>query len=153
MRKLFSQPVNFNDESRSIDGLKISSLQELLSQSQATPAFKDMLEDFIVKPQPGNRIDYPLGTPAIKIVRTIMKLLEEHPEIAFDSVYIDGRSGCSTFAGEISVQPQKRKFNFVWDCQWRAQESGLTNAWGMPDQVKAAQDFGYQCFQKFEEIV
>ncbi len=151
MFSLFSNPLSFHDETRTIDGLKIYALQELLDNSSATETFKDTLRDFFSRPQPNNRICYPSGTPALKIVRTIMKLLQEFPQIPFDSVHINARSGCATFKGEIAIEPQNRKFKFLWDCQWRAQESGLTNAWGMPDQVKAAQDFGYQCFQYFEE--
>ena len=152
MKNFFTNPVSFFDETRIIDGVKISSTEDLLAQSQASEAFKDTLRDFLIKPQPCNRIRYPLGTPAIKIVRTIMKLLENYPDLPFDAVAVAARSGCATFEGIISVEPQKRQFEFIWDCQWRAQQNNLTNAWGMPDQVKAAHDFGYQCYQKFEEI-
>ncbi|KAA3619961.1 MAG: hypothetical protein DWQ05_04340 [Calditrichaeota bacterium] len=145
-------PVEFWDETRTIDNIKISALQELLNASRATDAFKSALTNFLKTPTANANIRYQVGTPAVKIVRTIMKLLEEFPLLPIESVSIKANSGCSTFAGEIHVEPENKKFKFLWDCQWRALENDVKNNWGMPDQIKAAQDFGYQCFKLFEEV-
>ncbi|MCA9732445.1 MAG: hypothetical protein H6696_13070 [Deferribacteres bacterium] len=145
-------PIDFWDETRTIDNITIHSLHDLLGRSKATEAFKEAVREFVKKPEPNSHIQFGFGTPALKVFRSIMKLLETHPEIIIEAVVVGGHSGCANFIGTIEVQPDGRKFGFNWNCQWRARENDVKNAWGMPDQIKAAYDFGYQCFQSFEEM-
>lgn len=152
MRYFSHNPINFWDETRTIDTINIYSLQDLLNRSKATDEFKDAVRNFIDTPTPNSVIRYAVGMPGLKILRTIMKLLEMRPDLEIEAVAITARSGCADFVGTIEVQPGTRKFAFVWNCQWRARENEIQNAWGMPDQIKAANDFGYQCFQSFGEI-
>jgi len=64
-------------------------------------------------------------------------------------VEIEGRSGCSNFTGECRLEPGGVRITFDWDCAWKARVEGLT-AYGFPDQQRAAQQFGYDCFRVFE---
>jgi hypothetical protein len=45
------------------------------------------------------------------------------------------------------------KYDFAWDCSWRARQEGWFDFWGAPDQIRAAGEFGYQCFERFERVI
>jgi hypothetical protein len=47
---------------------------------------------------------------------------------------------------------QALKFDFVWDCQWRAVQQGWTDHFGLPDQIRAAREFGWRCFQHWQPV-
>ena len=81
-----------------------------------------------------------------------MKLLEDHPDLPLERVDVEGESGCSDFVGKVHASPGDLTFEFDWNCQWRAEECGWTDAFGDPDQIRAAQTFGYQCFRRLERV-
>ncbi len=121
---------------------------ELLDASKATDAFKTavrMLEQ--------NKMDGQITFtgPPVKALRVICKLLETYPDRVIDRVSIKGRSGCSNYTGQAVVSPGDDVIAFDWDCAWRAGECGWTDFWGNPDQMRAAREYGYQCFRRFEE--
>ncbi len=151
MRFFANQSIHYDDNPRTIDGVEIRSLEQLLEQSQAAPEFKEAVRRFR-DGERSERIVATAGSPPIKVLRLLMKLLEAVPELPMERVRIEARSGCATYEGIVEVQPQGRKFRFCWDCAWRARESGVINRWGFVDQAAAAQQFGYQCFRYFEEI-
>ncbi len=146
-----SQPIYLNDQTIEIDGITIYSLHELLQRSQASEAFKDAVRRFR-EGEKNERIRYSPGSPPVKVMRVLMKLLEERPDLPIESVTIEAVSGCSTYRGRIRVQPGEKTFEFIWDCAWRAEQNQVKNAWGFLDQATAAQQFGYQCFRYFKEI-
>jgi hypothetical protein len=41
---------------------------------------------------------------------------------------------------------------FYWDCKWKAQEQGWTDYFGFPDQMRAAREFGYDCFRSWNQL-
>ncbi|MGI8906053.1 MAG: hypothetical protein ACR2IE_06140 [Candidatus Sumerlaeaceae bacterium] len=126
----------------------INDLKTLLDQSSATENFKQAVQDL----QTGRNhpaIQYNRGVPPVKALRAISKLLEDASNEAIDSVVLQGRSGCSDFEGTIQVNGGAMEYAFVWDCAWRAEQEGLRDHWGSPDQIRAAREFGYQCFQQF----
>jgi hypothetical protein len=41
---------------------------------------------------------------------------------------------------------------FAWDCRWRAQQQGWVDAFGFPDQIRAADEFGWNCFQHWQPV-
>ena len=45
----------------------------------------------------------------------------------------------------------ERRWEFVWDCRWRAEREELLTPWGYPDQVRAAREWGWDCFERWEE--
>ncbi len=146
-----SQPIYLEDKTQEIDGITIFSLEDLLEKSQASEAFKEAVRRFR-EGEKSDLIRYSPGSPPVKVMRVLMKLLEAHPELAIESVTIEAVSGCSTYRGRITVEPQNRTFEFIWDCAWRAQQNQVKNAWGFLDQATAAQRFGYQCFRYFKEV-
>jgi hypothetical protein len=87
--------------------------------------------------------------PRIKVQRLLMQLLASESALPITRVVVRGRSGCSDFSGEVKVETvsETHVFDFVWDCRWRAEKEGWTDCFGLPDQMRAAQEFGWQCFQ------
>jgi len=130
---------------------QVNSLETLLEASAAAAEFKQAVRAF-EKGRDSERIRFNPGAPAVKVLRAISKLLEERPDLAIENVSIDARSGCSDFIGALTANPGAREFEFVWDCKWRAEQTGWTDPLGFPDQIRAAREFGYQCFQKFAEV-
>jgi hypothetical protein len=124
-------------------------LDALLDASQAAPAFKEAVRALSAK-QSQARITSNFGAPPVKVLRVTMKLLEERPDLPIESLDVRGASGCSNFTGKAVAQPGPATIEFNWDCAWRAAEEGWKDAFGEPDQIRAAQTLGYQCFERFE---
>jgi hypothetical protein len=121
----------------------------LLENSAATDEFKAA----VIQVKGGRSsplIVHNYAVPPVKAVRAICKLLEEAPDFEVKNVNIQGASGCSDFEGTLEVNGGERRYYFTWDCAWRAKQEGFVDSWGSPDQIRAAQQFGYQCFKKFE---
>ena len=131
----------------SSQSLTVRKLDDLLAASAATPEFKAAVRALADK-QSQNRIAFNPGSPPVKVLRLTMKLLEEAPEIAFESLQVRAASGCSDFTGEAVAQPGNVRVEFSWDCRWRAIQQGWKDPFGDPDQIRAAREFGYQCFEK-----
>ena len=126
-------------------------IAELAAQSQATGQFKEALTNLINGKDSG-LIVHSLGAPRIKLLRVLAKLLEEYPDEPISDVSIQASSSCSGFYGVLTFGPNASKIEFNWDCAWKAEQEGLQTWYGAPDQTKAAQLFGYQCFAKFEKV-
>lgn len=123
---------------------------KILTRSCATERFKNDVIAF------ASRADAPSITlvrnvPRIKVIRLINQLLHAHPEWVVDRLRVDGRSGCSDFVGTAIVEGggQSRVIRFAWDCRWRAEQEGWVDAFGFPDQIRAADEFGWNCFQRW----
>lgn len=122
-------------------------LAALLEASRATEPFKEA-----VRALADNRAQNLIrggSSPTVKMLRLTMKLLEERPDLPLESLDIDAVSGCSNYTGTAVAQPDNVRIDFNWDCKWKAIEQGWKDAFGDPDQVRAARTFGYQCFEKF----
>jgi hypothetical protein len=91
--------------------------------------------------------------PAVKVMRVLTQVFSELPDCAIERIELDARSGCSDFIGTVIVHcdDRSRVFEFVWDCRWRAAEEGWVDHWGEPDQIRAAREFGWQCFATWVE--
>ncbi|RMF58783.1 MAG: hypothetical protein D6743_17255 [Calditrichaeota bacterium] len=131
--------------------MKQAKLDTLLAQSKAADEFKTAVRNF-VKGRESDLIEYNLGAPRVKILRVLMKLLETYPEEPITHVWIQGQSSCSGFVGRLVFGPNDREVEFNWDCLWKAKQEGLRTWYGAPDQTKAAQLYGYQCFARFQEV-
>ena len=123
-------------------------MELILGKSQATDSFKGDVAAFCsgrVVP----RVTIEGFAPRIKVQRLLMQLLSSEASLPITRVVVRGRSGCSDFAGEVKVETisETHVFDFVWDCRWRAEVEGWTDCFGLPDQMRAAQEFGWQCFQ------
>jgi hypothetical protein len=120
----------------------------ILGKSQATEPFKLDVAAFC-SGRTAPRVAVEGFAPRIKVERLLMQLLSSEAHLPITRVVVRGRSGCSDFSGEVKVETvsETRVFDFVWDCRWRAEEEGWTDCFGLPDQMRAAQEFGWRCFQ------
>jgi molybdopterin-guanine dinucleotide biosynthesis protein len=134
----------------------VESLDSILEKSAATPEFKAAVRDLTKGARSGERVAFNPVSPPVKVLRAISKLLSHYSEIEVDRVIVEGFSGCSDYVGKIEVleiqSDQKHVFEFVWDCKWRAQQEGWTDDFGLPDQMRAARMFGWDCFKKWEKL-
>jgi hypothetical protein len=123
-------------------------MELILGKSQATDSFKVDVAAFC-SGRTAPRVHVDGFAPRIKVQRVLMQLLANEARLPITSVVVRGRSGCSDFAGEVKVETVSAThvFEFVWDCRWRAEQEGWVDCFGLPDQMRAAQEFGWQCFQ------
>jgi hypothetical protein len=123
-------------------------MEPILGKSQATEPFKLDVTAFL-SGRVAPRVAVEGFAPRIKVQRLLMQLLDSESALPITRVVVRGRSGCSDFSGEVKVETvsETHVFDFVWDCRWRADKEGWTDCFGLPDQMRAAQEFGWQCFQ------
>ena len=128
-------------------------LEQLLAQSAATDAFKADVRAFSVQAQ-APRIATARHSPRVKVLRVIAQLAASEPRLAVERIQVDAHSGCSDFVGTITVFAggTEYAYRFAWCCQWRAMEEGWTDCFGFPDQMRAAREFGWRCFERWEPI-
>ena len=129
-------------------------IEHLLAGSEATEEFKADVARF-VEGRPAERLTAVRHAPRVKVLRVIAQLLSAEPGLTIERVRIDAWSGCSDFRGTIVVETREgeRSFGFRWDCSWRAEQQGWYDAFQLPDQIRAAREFGWQCFERWEELV
>lgn len=128
-------------------------LEHLLAASAATDALKHDIQRYRTCGRAG-RIAVSRSAPPIKVLRVLAQLLSHHPELAIDTVRIEASSGCADFVGVVDVETARarHRFEFVWDCAWRAVEQGWTDCFGFPDQIRAAREFDWRCFRTWREV-
>lgn len=127
-------------------------LQPILARSSASDEFKADVVAY-ASYQDAPRIASARHAPRIKVLRLLAQLLSAEPNLRVDRVIVEALSGCADFRGTATVDAagETRVFEFVWDCHWRAQQEGWTDAFGLPDQIRAAREFGWQCFERWAE--
>jgi hypothetical protein len=125
-----------------------------LKASQATAEFQADVRayaDF----RDASRIVILRAAPRVKVLRVITQLVATHPDLVVDRVRIEGISGCADYRGTVVaeiVHDKPRTFAFVWDCAWKAAREGWVDSRGSPDQVRAAREFGWQCFSVWNDV-
>ena len=124
-----------------------------LEAAEAHPEFKREVLDF-VKGAPTRRIEMQGYAPRVKVERVLTQLLHEHPALRVERVLVTGRSGCSDFTGEIVAYEGKteHRFAFTWCCAWRAEQLGWKDCFGFWDQARAAREYGWRCFARWEPL-
>lgn len=130
-------------------------IHDFLDRTAATPRFREALAEFVSSGTPNERIRFDYRSPPVKVERVLTQLVASEPSLALDAVEVDGRSGCEFFRGQLVVTlagGESRRIRFQWDCRWRAMEQGWTDYFGFPDQMRAAREFGYDCFRVWEEV-
>lgn len=129
-------------------------LRDLLQEAGVTPAFRDALKQFAQTGSPNDRVAFDRFSPAIKVERTLTKMLAAYPDLAIERVEVTGSSGCEFYAGTLIVHSDlgEREIRFNWDCKWKAQQEGWVDYFGFPDQTRAAREFGYDCFREWSEV-
>lgn len=127
------------------------SISTILEASRAEEDFKQAVLNFENGENP-HLISYSPGSPRIKVMRVLLQLLETFPEQAISQVNIEGQSSCSSYSGRLTFGPDNTEIYFNWDCSWRAKQEGFVTWYGAPDQTKAAQKFGFRCFETFKVV-
>ena len=131
----------------------MTEIEQILAQSEATESFKADVRRFMARGA-SRTIQAPPYAPTVKVMRLLAQLLANEPELPVERVRIQGTAGCSDFVGvvEVEYEDTSRRFEFIWDCRWRAQQEGWTDYFGFPDQIRAASEFGWQCFRVWREL-
>ena len=130
------------------------SLDASLAASRATPEFQADVRAY-ADYRDASRVVLLRNAPRIKVLRVITQLLATHPELPVERVRLHGVSGCADYRGTVVAEmahDSPRTFAFVWDCAWRATREGWVDSRGTPDQVRAAREFGWQCFSEWNDI-
>jgi len=132
--------------------MTFNDFEPMLVGSQATAAFRTDLAQYASR-QPAERISASASSPRVKVLRVIAQLLHAEPSLEIDRVQVRGASGCADFSGLITVTDafgESQAFAFEWNCEWKAKQMGYVDGFGFPDQIRAAQEFGWQCFQRWD---
>ncbi len=125
--------------------------ESLLAASRATEAFRADLAAFASR-EPADRISVIGPSPRVKVLRTIAQLLHSAPTLDVDRVRVQAASGCADFVGTMTVTDAagaSHAFDFEWNCEWKARQLGYVDGFGFPDQIRAAQEFGWDCFERW----
>jgi hypothetical protein len=135
--------------------ITVKSLDELLEGSAATDSFKNAIRQFEQSGQASPQIQSNPMSPSVKVLRMVMYLLDQEPELAVDAVEVEGHAGCSDFVGKMGVKTSdgdERTYQFKWDCKWRSDQEGWKDFLGFSDQARAAREYGYQCVETWNRI-
>jgi hypothetical protein len=126
-------------------------MQTLISTSRATLDFKSDIQSFL-SGSASQRVKVESHVPRVKVRRLLTQLLASEATLEIDRVTIRGSSGCSDFVGSVDVETgsETHTFDFVWCCRWKAEREGYLDCFGFPDQMRAALEFDWRCFQRWE---
>jgi hypothetical protein len=130
------------------------SISSFLAASSASDEFREAIGEFLATGEPNDRVRFDPRSPPVKVERTLVQLLASRPDLQLESVEVDGRSGCENFHGSLYVATPDGPvvIGFEWNCRWKAEQLGWTDWFGFPDQSRAAREFGYDCFLRWEEV-
>lgn len=136
--------------------VSLMELEQILARSAAHEAVKAAVRELAANPY-GLAVSRAAlaatrPAPAVKVLRVLTQLLDAEPTLRVRRVRLDATSGCGDFTGLLRVDADDHRveYAFTWDCHWRATEAGLVDPWGYPDQTRAAQQFGWRCFARWE---
>jgi hypothetical protein len=116
--------------------LSLTELEHILSQSQAAETFKRSVRIYYANGG-AEHIRVEGSAPKIKVKRLLAHILAAEPTLPIEYISLRAKSGCS---------------EFVWDCRWRAEQEGWTDCFGYPDQIRAAREYDWRCFERWEPI-
>jgi hypothetical protein len=129
-------------------------LLPFLDAAAAHPELKrDVLE--FVRGADTTRIELDGYTPRVKVERVLTQLFHAHPTLPIERVRLSARSGCSDFRGElvaVTTDNSEHRFAFTWCCSWKAEQEGWKDCFGFWDQARAAREFGWNCFERWEPV-
>ena len=134
--------------------MTFSDFDALLAASAATADFRADLAAYANR-QPAGRIAVGTGSPRVKVLRAIAQLLHAEPSLEIERISLRAASGCADFVGSMVTTDSasaEHCFEFEWNCEWKARQLGYVDGFGFPDQIRAAQEFGWQCFERWTRI-
>ncbi len=126
-------------------------LEPYLDAAAAHPELKREVLDYLNGANAA-RVEIEGYAPRVKVERVLTQLFHAHPDLPIQKIRVRGRSGCSDFVGELVAQTEdtEHHFTFEWCCAWKAEEQGWRDYFGFWDQARAAREFGWQCFRRWE---
>jgi hypothetical protein len=133
--------------------LVLGELEQILEASRAADEFKQAVRQFCANGHTDHiRVDG--FAPPIKVKRLITHMLSSEPHLPIERISLRGRSGCSDFVGTVQVHTSTgtHMYEFIWDCRWRAEQEGWTDCFGFPDQIRAAREYDWRCFERWEPV-
>lgn len=128
-------------------------LEQLLESSRAAESFKEAVRKYWAG-QTAEHIRIDGFAPSVKVKRLLTHILATEGHLPIEQVALHGRSGCSDFVGTVKLQTatETHVYEFVWDCRWRAEQLGWTDYFGLPDQIRAAREYDWRCFERWEPV-
>jgi hypothetical protein len=131
-------------------------MPDLLPYLEAAAAHPEFKREVLAYVQGGvaSRIELQGHAPRVKVARVLTQLFHAHPDLAVERVQVAARSGCSDFVGEVTAfaGDTAHRFAFTWCCAWRARELGWKDCFGFWDQTRAAREYGWRCFERWERM-
>ncbi|MEO9036517.1 MAG: hypothetical protein ABI442_13480 [Gemmatimonadaceae bacterium] len=126
-------------------------MEQILDRSRAAESFKAAVRNYCAN-RWTDHIRVEGHAPAVKVKRLLTQMLTNESHLPIERVSLRARSGCSDFVGTIEVHTatDTHVFEFAWDCRWRAEQEGWTDCFGFPDQIRAAQEYDWQCFERWQ---
>ena len=131
----------------------MSEMEQILAKSRAAEPFKRAVRSY-GSAGSCEQIRVHGFAPSIKVQRLLAHMLAAEPHLPIERVSLRGRSGCSDFVGTVQVHTasETRVYEFVWDCRWRAEQEGWKDCFGFPDQIRAAREYDWRCFERWEAV-
>jgi hypothetical protein len=131
----------------------LSQLEQLLAESAAAETFKTAVRSYSSHAQT-DRIRVEGSAPSVKVKRLLAHILSAESRLPIERISLRGRSGCSDFVGTVQLHTAQgtHAYEFVWDCRWRAEQEGWIDYFGFPDQIRAAREYDWNCFERWEAL-
>jgi hypothetical protein len=131
----------------------LTELESILANSDAEETFKSAVRNFC-KTGHAEDIRVEGAIPRVKVRRLLAQMLSAEPHLRIERIVLHGRSGCSDLVGTVHVHTSTGTlaYSFVWDCRWRAEQEGWTDCFGLPDQIRAAMEYDWRCFERWEQL-
>lgn len=128
-------------------------MEQILAESRAAETFKSAVRGYSSNAGT-DRIRIDGFAPTIKVKRLLAHVLATESHLPIERVSVRGRSGCSDFVGVVQLHTatDTHVYEFVWDCRWRAEQEGWTDCFGFPDQIRAAREYDWRCFERWEPV-
>ena len=148
---IFSEAERLRELDAAEPGL--TQLEQVLATSSAEETFKASVRSYC-ETGAADHIQVEGFAPRIKVRRVLTQVLATEPELPIERIALRARSGCSDFVGTVQVHTasETRVYEFVWDCRWRAEQEGWTDCFGFPDQIRAAREYDWRCFVRWESV-
>lgn len=131
----------------------LGELEQILEASRAADAFKKAVRQYVANGHT-DHIRVEGFAPHVKVTRLLTHMLSAEGHLPIERISLRGRSGCSDFVGTVQVHTASgtHVYEFVWDCRWRAQQEGWTDCFGFPDQIRAAREYDWRCFERWVPV-
>lgn len=131
----------------------LGDLEQILEASRAAETFKKAVRQYVANGQT-DHIRVEGFAPHVKVKRLLTHMLSAENHLPIERISLRGRSGCSDFVGTVQVHTASgtHVYDFVWDCRWRAEQEGWTDCFGFPDQIRAAREYDWRCFERWEPV-